>query len=324
MMLRSSSQPLDNHVRRWLYLCALFVGLMIVIGGITRLTGSGLSMTSWNPVTNLLPPLNQQEWQKEFEHYQQFPEYHSKKPTLDQFKVIYLIEYGHRLWGRLLGLMVFFPFLWFFCKRKLRPQELTRMPALFLLGLLQGFIGWWMVKSGLRDVPEVSHLRLGVHFSVALVIFAALIVMARDIKIKSLPCFFILSLFATMMAGSLVAGLKAGHIYNSFPLMNGEFFPDDALALKPFYHNLTHNPVLWQWGHRMLATLTLILAWRNFMIDKLSRPSLYVALAVTGQFTLGAVMLVLQTPLNLAIIHQAWGVFTLALALWMPAHEQTR
>ena len=313
-------------MRHWLYVCAGMVVLMILIGGITRLSGSGLSMTSWHPITGILPPLSHAQWLDAFAIYQQYPEYQlvNRAMSLAEFQLIYLVEYGHRMWGRLLGLVFLLPFLFFLTKNMLTKREYVLLSCTLALGALQAWVGWWMVQSGLIHEPQVSHLRLALHFSLALTILSLLLLTARPCtRPPAVLITLTLLVFITMVAGSFVAGLHGGTIYNTFPLMNGAFLPHDAFALTPLWLNLKENPVLWQWLHRMIATVTLLWAW--YGVWKLHHPLVVTtAIIVTLQWSLGVATVLLSAMPSLAIIHQAGGVAAFTLALWTMTHENHR
>ncbi|HEY0115474.1 MAG TPA: COX15/CtaA family protein, partial [Allosphingosinicella sp.] len=251
-------------IANWLLAVAGLVFVMIVVGGITRLTESGLSITRWDPVTGAIPPLNDADWQAAFDLYRQSPQYEqvNRGMTLADFKFIFFWEYVHRLLGRLIGLAFALPLLWFAWKRAIPKSYGWKLAALLVLGGLQGAIGWWMVASGLVDQPEVSHIRLAIHLLMALAIFGALIWVALDLRrLARLPvarpariglsAIWALSLLAVqMLFGAYVAGLEAGYAFNTWPLMGDELFPSATPWMEPWARNFVDNPIVVQFVHR--------------------------------------------------------------------------
>ncbi len=339
--MREETFPDPSEYRRgvglWLLTLAGMVFVMVVLGGLTRLTGSGLSMVQWQPLT-MLPPLTDQAWHESFARYQASPQYHlvNAGMTLAGFKGIFWLEYVHRLWGRLIGLVFLVPFLFFLAGRRITRREAPRLALLFLLGGAQGALGWFMVKSGLVDRPEVSHYRLAAHLVTALVIYGALLWSAFDFLRTPLPrqggaagwlrppLFGLLALVCTTIpAGALVAGLHAGLIYNTFPLMNGQLLPPEALNLSPLWRNALDNLALVQFDHRLLAVLT----WSasvGFWLWSRRRPlppqarlaTALVPLAATLQAGLGIATLLMVVPVPLAVAHQAGAFLLFGVVLW--------
>lgn len=321
---------LDQHNKRlcayWLFSVAGLVALMVVVGGVTRLTESGLSIVYWKPVTGILPPLTAAAWDAEFALYQTSPEYLivNEGMSLAQFKFIYWWEYGHRLLGRVIGLAFALPLILLAVTRRIPSGYAPRFVALLVLGGLQGALGWYMVQSGLRDVPEVSHYRLTAHLMLALIIFAALLWTGagllgfrREPNSGARPWAWCLlgMIFVQLILGGFVAGLEAGLIYNSWPLMDGGLAPQAWLDFSPWWQNLLDNPSMIQFLHRMMAYALLaaagVAAWR------LSVMPAYLLLAVLlGQAVLGVLTLVLHVPLLLGALHQFGGVLVLASGLW--------
>ena len=307
--------------------------VMIVIGGLTRLTGSGLSMVEWRPVTGWLPPFDLQDWQVLFESYQQSPEYLkiNRGMSLAEFKNIFWLEYIHRLWGRLIGLYFFLPFIVALRTPKLRTSYVPGLLGLWLLGGLQGVLGWYMVKSGLIDDPHVSPYRLTAHFMLAVVTFALTLIMALQARSKpsvySQPMTSLINIIAllsiTLFYGVLVAGHHAGLIYNTFPLMADQWMPQEIWFLDPWYLNLVANAATVQWVHRILASLTLvsifgyaIFNWSK-AITKPQRCGLVgMMIFVTLQFSLGLVTLLYHVPLWSALLHQACAILLLSASLF--------
>lgn len=319
----------------WLIVLAAMVFAMVVIGGLTRLTHSGLSMVEWQPLTGWFPPFSEAEWQRVFAAYQRFPEYQLKNQgmTLDEFKGIFWLEYFHRLWGRLLGVVFIVPFLFFLARgwidRKLAPKLL----GIAVLGGLQGVLGWYMVKSGLIDRPDVSHYRLTAHLLLAMAIYAAIVWLAMLLlspephpqPTRLSPWAKVITglIFITALWGGLVAGLDAGFAYNTFPLMDGAWFPPELLAMQPLWTNFFENIAGVQFAHRLLAVTT-FLAITGFWIATLTRPvaprarvaaSVLMAAGVL-QVALGIATLVQFVPVPLAAAHQAGAVVLLTAALW--------
>ena len=327
----------DIIIAAWLVVLIVMVFAMIVIGGITRLTHSGLSMVEWHPVTGWLPPIGEIAWLEVFDKYKLSPEFQkiNKNMELDGFKSIFWFEYLHRLWGRLIGLVFLIPFL-FFCiagwvSNKLAPKLLL----MFLFGSLQALLGWYMVKSGLVDRPDVSQYRLTAHFSLALIIIGIIEWVALGLifpkckaKKEKLPLglfstiIFVLA-FVTAMSGGFVAGLDAGFSYNTFPLINGSFLPSDLYQLSPFYLNLFEDVISVQFNHRLLAQtlfILVIILWyraRNADLSPRGRTAVNTLLVtVLVQVFLGITTLLYVIPTALAAFHQAGAVLVFMTALW--------
>ena len=319
----------------WLLFCCGMIFVMVVIGGITRLTLSGLSITEWEPVVGILPPLSPAAWATEFAKYQHIPQYRlvNYGMSLDQFKTIYLWEYSHRVWGRLIGFAYALPLLYFVLRRRLPRRLLTPLTGILLLGFLQGALGWYMVKSGLAARVEVSQYRLVAHLALALLIYAMTLWIALGI-LESPPrdapgaawrraAEAILGLVAmTILAGGFVAGLHAGLIYNTFPLMDGSFVPAGYAQLQPFLRNWFENIAAVQFDHRLLAMTTfaaVLLLWLAGWRIALPRPAriaLNALLAAAAlQFALGVATLLFVVPIPLAATHQAGAVLLLTAAI---------
>tara|TARA_R110002049_G_scaffold174702_4_gene341860 strand:- start:1177 stop:2217 length:1041 start_codon:yes stop_codon:yes gene_type:complete len=326
----------DRRVALWLLVCCALVFAMIVLGGVTRLTGSGLSMVHWKPVTGVLPPLDDAAWQDAFRAYQQSPEYQKVNAHMDvhDFKEIFWLEYLHRLLGRIIGIVFLVPFLIFAARGYIQRSEWPRYLAMFVLGGLQGVLGWWMVKSGLVDRPEVSQYRLTAHLVAALLIYAFMFWVALSLlyprKSDSRHAWFgkasaVTGMIAvTIISGGFVAGLKAGKVFNSFPMMGDYWIPPGVMALSPPWRNFFDNPALVQFDHRVLAISTfliIILSW--FALGKTKYPAraararhLLLAAAVL-QVSLGISTLLLHVPILLAASHQAVAVLLLSAALYL-------
>jgi heme a synthase len=313
--------------------------LMVVVGGITRLTLSGLSITEWKPVIGIVPPLSATDWVSEFAKYKQIPEYRAVHfaMTLDEFKTIYYWEYAHRLLGRMIGVAYAAPFLWLLARRRLPRQLVPPLAGILLLGCGQGALGWYMVESGLADRVEVSQYRLVAHLALALGIYAAILWVALGLvrgpgrpelrpgigpgwRRAAEAVLFLVAL--TIVAGGFVAGTRAGLIYNSFPLMDGRLLPAGYAQLQPFYLNWFENVAAVQFDHRALAVMTAIavlLVWGAGLraaLPKPARVALYLLLAVAAlQVMLGISTLLLAAPIPLAAAHQALAVLLLSAAL---------
>jgi len=324
-------------VAAWLLVLTGMVGVMVLLGGLTRLTGSGLSMVEWQPLT-LLPPLNEAAWQQAFAQYRASPQYQlvNAGMTLDGFRGIFWLEYIHRLWGRLIGAAFLLPFVVFVARGWITRRQIPRLALLFALGGLQGLLGWAMVKSGLAARPEVSHLRLAAHLLAALLIEGALLWTALDwlrsrrtggssLSRRLLALLGLVGL--TIGAGALVAGLHAGLIYNTVPLMGGRIIPVEAFDLSPLWRNAFDNIALVQFDHRLLAVLTwsaAVALWlwarRRVLPPRLRLAVGLVPLAASLQAGLGIATLLLVVPLPLAAAHQAGAFVLFSVVLWA-AHE---
>ncbi|MDZ3835859.1 MAG: COX15/CtaA family protein [Rhodospirillales bacterium] len=333
------SLPLERRYRAvgvWLFAVAAMVFVMVVIGGLTRLTESGLSMVEWRPVTGWLPPLSEAAWQDTFQAYRATPEYQKVNAgmSLDEFKGIFWLEYVHRLWGRLIGLAFAVPLVVFLARGWLDRRLAPRLVLLFVLGGLQGALGWFMVASGLVDRPDVSQYRLVAHFGAALLIYVALLWVALGLVVRTPPWNpsrglgrGILALGAlavvTMLSGGFVAGTDAGYAYNSFPLMDGQLVPDGLMSMSPAYLNFFENITTVQFTHRALAMTTLaavILFWllaRRRPMPRRARLAVHAVLAAAlAQVALGISTLVLVMPIALAALHQTVGVILLTTIVW--------
>lgn len=345
-----SSTPLEVEVRRrkliagWLFTMCGMVFFMVMLGGVTRLTNSGLSMADWRPVTGWLPPLNDTEWQQTFSLYQQTPEFREKNldMTVDEFRGIFWLEYLHRLWGRIIGIAFFVPFALFWVRGWLDREMKLKCLGLFVLGGLQGVLGWYMVKSGLVDEPAVSQYRLAAHLGLALVIYLAIFWVALGLTAPRLGHWregrrfagkagvLLAAVFLTVMSGAFVAGLDAGLIYNTFPLMHGAFVPADYLELSPAYLNVFENIAAVQFNHRWLAVsvfIAILSFWlwarRQELSGGAAKALRLVPLAATAQVCLGIATLVFVVPVPLAALHQAGAVVLLTTVLWF-LHECRR
>jgi cytochrome c oxidase assembly protein subunit 15 len=330
-------------VAGWLLVVAAIVGAMVLLGGATRLTHSGLSMVQWQPIMGILPPLNEIAWGQVFNLYKEYPEYQkiNQGMTLGEFKSIFYFEYAHRLLGRTVGLVFALPFFWFLVTGRLERRRRLPLAGLLLLGGLQGWIGWWMVKSGLVDHPDVSQYRLAVHLGLAFAILAGLIWLALDLSTKPargrpavgyhLAGLLVVIVFMQVLSGALVAGLDGGLVYNSFPMMNEYWLPPELSTLRPTWRNLFENPVTAQFDHRvgayLCAALVAGLWWRLWQAATGAAvcPSVRLALYLTTaalvlQLALGIATLLWGVPVPLAVLHQG-GALSLFSASLLLAHR---
>ncbi len=326
-------------IASWLFLVAAMIFLMVILGGVTRLTHSGLSMVEWRPLLGWLPPLSDAAWEAAFARYREFPEYQKLNPdmTLAGFKSIFWLEYLHRLWGRLIGLAFFLPFLWFVVRRRVGRGLAPRLAAIFVLGGLQGALGWFMVRSGLVDRPDVSHYRLAAHLGLAFAVYGYVLWVALGLvrpraaaaagagrgRVRRWTWAALALVSVTVISGALVAGLDAGFIYNTFPLMAGGLAPAEIFDLTPPLRNLVENPATVQFDHRVLAIVTLVVAaapwWaarRAGATPGARRACGALALAAAAQVALGISTLVLVVPVPLAAAHQAGALLLFSAAIW--------
>ncbi len=327
-------------VRLWLYGVALLVMAMIVVGGATRLTDSGLSITEWQPILGAIPPLSEAHWQEAFEKYKQIPEYHqvNKGMALQDFKFIYWWEWSHRFLGRFIGIAFALPLIVFWALRRLPAGLGYKLVSVLALGGLQGFIGWYMVKSGLVDRVDVSHYRLALHLGTAFVILGLLIWLARETlpsaaQVRSqtvgggaigIAWMLVGLIFLQVLLGALVAGLKAGLTYNTWPLMDGQFIPKGLLTLQPWYQNIFENVTTVQFNHRMVAyVIGGVAAWQVLQLRGVDDGGLVgsaavVLAAVAVQVGLGIWTLLSAKgaiPIGLGLAHQGVAAVVFALAV---------
>ncbi len=328
----------QRQIAAWLLLCCAMVFAMVVVGGVTRLTHSGLSIVEWQPIVGTLPPLNDAEWEQTFDKYKQTPEYRlvNNTMTLDGFKGIFWWEYFHRLLGRTIGLVFLLPLLYFIARKYVDRALAWRLAGIFVLGGLQGAMGWYMVKSGLVDNPRVSQLRLAAHLGLAFLIFAAMFWQALDLLWPRLAqpvaalqnaarkaSALAILIFIMALSGALVAGTRAGRVYNTFPKMNDHWIPPEIFELDPWYANFFNNLATVQFDHRMIAWLLTVIVplfcWltQRLPISNATRLSLNMLLTVLVlQITLGITTLLAAVPVALGAAHQAGALllFTTALA----------
>ena len=325
----------QRAVRAWLFSVAALIAIMVLVGGATRLTESGLSIVEWKPVTGALPPLDQAQWEQAFEAYRQIPQYRQLNAgmTLSEFKTIFWWEWSHRLLGRVIGVVYLLPFLYFLWRGGMGAELKRRLWLIFGLGALQGAVGWWMVASGLSERIEVSQYRLATHLVLALLIFAAVVWTLRrlserpslvvSLRLKITSAALLVLTFAQLYLGALVAGLRAGLIYNTWPDIDGAFIPSGARLWfeQPWWRNLFENTLTVQFEHRMTAYALLAIALLHALDAIVSRAgaaargALWLAAAVTLQALLGILTLINQVPLALALSHQAVAILVLTLAV---------
>jgi heme a synthase len=333
-----------RSLRIWLYSIAATTFAVMVVGGITRLTQSGLSIVDWQPIMGVIPPLNEAQWQEAFDRYRQFPEYQVLRQgmSMDEFKFIFFWEYLHRVVARLIGMVFLVPFVWFAVRRYFNREMAIRALALFGLGAMQGVMGWFMVSSGLVDRPSVSHFRLAAHLSLAFIIFGACIWLARQLRpdfsrvrvapdvLRSLRTGAVVVgvlLALQIVWGAFVAGLKAGFMYNTFPLMGGRLVPLDLLALDGTLVNFFHHSSAVQWLHRLLGTVltaAAVIVGVRALNERVDAPSRRLALSIMtlmlAQYGLGILTLVYRVPVSLGVAHQALAMVIFGFWVWWVHH----
>ncbi len=320
----------------WLIVVAALVVSMVILGGVTRLTNSGLSMVEWKPVTGWLPPIGEEAWNAEFDKYKAFPEYQkvNKGMSLDEFKGIFVFEYAHRVLGRIIGLAFFVPMVFFILARTVKARHIPRLIGLLILGGGQGVMGWVMVKSGLVDHPDVSHYRLTAHLSLACLIFMALLWTALDLlkneneistpsALKTMAHVVMWLVFIQILIGGFVAGLNAGFIYNEWPMMGDGFLPEEFMDLTPWYMNFMENIATIQFTHRIgayvvLAT-SLLVVWKIMKVGSLKQVKAARMLAATVilQILIGIWTLLAVVPVSLGALHQAGGLMVLGASVYL-------
>ncbi|UZE51955.1 COX15/CtaA family protein [Rhodopseudomonas sp. P2A-2r] len=327
-------------VRWWLIAVAALIALMVLVGGATRLTESGLSIVEWKPVTGALPPLTAEAWNAAFAAYQKIPQYRELNAgmSLDEFKTIFWWEWSHRLLGRVIGMVYLLPFLWFLWRGMLTAELKKRLWIIFGLGALQGGVGWWMVASGLTQRVEVSQYRLATHLVLALVIFAAIVWTLRRLtahaplqvisRLKTTSVVLLGLTFLQLYFGALVAGLRAGRVFNTWPEIDGALIPSAQRLFfeQPWWRNLFDNTLTVQFEHRMTAYLLLTVAVLHAVDAIRSRAgaavvngALWLAAAIAVQAVLGILTLLHQVPIDLALSHQAVAIVVLTLAVFQVA-----
>ncbi len=355
MSTKSSSRP----VRLWLWSVAALIFITVIVGGATRLTESGLSIVEWKPVTGMVPPLSQQEWEAEFTKYKVIPQYQivNKGMSLADFKTIFWWEWVHRLLGRLIGFAFLLPFLWFLWRGAIEPGMRVGLATIFALGAFQGAVGWWMVASGLADRVRVSHERLAFHLTLACVIYAAVVwtasrigparigpapaavpgaVRARlhsavqssgqaPLRLRVSAYALVVLILIQFYLGAIVAGLRAGLIYNTWPLIDGSFIPRsaDLFFASPWWINFLENTLTAQFTHRMVGYALLVLALLHLIdVARIKTRgagtlgwAVTLVLAMLGQITLGIYTLILHVPIEIALLHQGGALVVLTIAV---------
>ena len=334
-------QRIDGFARAWLWCIAFLVFAMVMVGGTTRLTDSGLSITEWQLVLGVVPPLGEADWAAAFEKYKAIPEFAIVNPsmTLSEFKYIYWWEWSHRFLGRIIGFAFFVPFAVLIVMRGLEGRTIVKLAVLLTLGALQGALGWYMVKSGLVTQVDVSQYRLAAHLFLAAVIYAGLVWTALGIGIPPRPLSRPLAMVAVVLvglvllqigAGGFVAGLDAGLSHNTFPLMDGKWIPDGLLIMTPWWANAFENALTVQFNHRMLAYGIFAAALLNAVAMTVSRQkgareisAWAVVFGVMVQMVLGVLALIANVPFHLALVHQA-SAFVLLTAAVIHLHLTAR
>lgn len=334
------SRIMQKPIAIWLLICCALVFAMVVVGGVTRLTDSGLSIVEWQPIVGTMPPITQADWDVLLEKYRATPQYQqvNKGMSVDEFKSIFWWEYFHRVLGRLIGLVFFVPFVYFLIRKQINRSLGIKLTGIFILGGLQGFMGWYMVMSGLVNDPHVSQYRLTAHLGLAFVIFATMLWVALGVlspvsaeagndKLVRLRRFaYGLSslIFIMVLSGGFVAGIRAGLTYNTFPLMNGYLIPPDLFVLEPWYRNFFDNMTTVQFDHRLIAWILAFLVplfWYQSRQVKLSATTRLACnlflLMLAIQISLGIATLLYVVPIPLAASHQGGAVLLFAASLWV-------
>ena len=336
MQFTALNQNFKNSIMLWLITLTIMVFLIIIIGGLTRLTDSGLSMVDWQPILGTIPPLNNNQWMDVFNDYKLTPEflYVNKNMTLDEFKYIFWWEWFHRFFARLIGIVFIIPFIYFLIKKNLNSFFYKRFSIIFSLGLFQAVVGWWMVKSGLSDDPFVSPYRLTFHLTNAVIIYALLLwtsveyyhlKSANFISIRSKNILILISIilvFVTILSGGFMAGSHAGQSFNTYPLMNGKIIPDDIYLEDLGFLNMFENTVTINFNHRWIATITFIYTFSFFsylifkkVINLSNQIIISVLLILTLQFLLGIMALLSNVSIYYGSLHQTNSIALLSILL---------
>ena len=320
------SQEAAPQIRLWLYAIAFFVFCIVIVGGATRLTDSGLSITEWQPLLGVVPPMSEVDWLAAFEKYKLIPQYKVQNAgmSLDDFKFIYWWEWFHRFWARFIAVALALPLIYFTLTRKIESKLWPRLLALLVLGGAQGALGWYMVSSGLIDRVHVSQYRLAAHLTLAAFIYAAIFWVAKGVgRLRHYPLslddwfavFLVALILLQIAAGGFVAGLDAGQGYSTWPKMDGQWIPAGLLEMVPAWRNFFENAMTVQFDHRSLAYLilaaTIVHAWRSFALS-----AMILAYAVFTQACLGVLTLLLHVQLAIALVHQAGAMIVLVTAIW--------
>jgi len=334
-----AQQDSNRAIAIWLFVVAALIFSMVVLGGVTRLTRSGLSMVEWEPIMGVVPPITEAQWQETFDKYKQFPEYQkiNKGMSVHEFKSIFWFEYSHRLLGRVIGLAFLIPFIFFVVRKQIKKQDVPKYLFMFVLGGLQGLLGWYMVKSGLVNRPHVSQYRLTAHLVAAIGIYSyilwvawGLIVPKQDAEatrlrsVRNLGIVLAGLIVLMIISGGFVAGTKAGLAYNTFPTMNGYWIPDGMYALQPWWLNWFENATTIQFNHRMIAWVLMLAVpafWfhaRRQAPDQATQIALHLLLVMfVIQATLGITTLLHAVPVGLGAAHQAGALLLLSTVLYV-------
>jgi cytochrome c oxidase assembly protein subunit 15 len=327
----------DRQVASWLLLCAVVILGMIVLGGVTRLTNSGLSMVEWKPLMGIVPPLSEQAWQETFDKYRLFPEYQkvNRGMSLEDFKSIFMFEYLHRVLGRLIGLLFFLPLVYFAVRGRIRQGLLPKLILLFFLGGCQGLLGWYMVKSGLVDNPRVSQYRLTAHLGLAVAIYAYMLWLAFDLLFRGRAVtgpgpfagtsrLLVGLVYLMILSGGLVAGIRAGFAYSTWPLMGDTFIPRGLYGGTPAWLDMFEDITTVQFNHRMFAYLLVVvigvfatLVYRSGVGGRARLAVNFLLAALVVQVVLGISTLLLHVPVALAAAHQLGAMLLLTASLYV-------
>ena len=332
--MATPAQSSRRAVAFWLLGCCALVLVMVVVGGITRLTHSGLSIVEWQPIVGVIPPMNDTQWGEAFAKYQQTPEFleHNPDMTVEGFKGIFWWEYIHRLLGRFIGVVFLVPFIYFLARGRLEPEVAWALGGIFVLGAVQGALGWFMVQSGLVDTPRVSSVRLAAHLGLAFLIYGAMFWVALDLLFRErVPGSdgmrgraggMVALVLLMALSGALVAGIHAGQAYNTWPLMDGKLIPDEILVIEPWYANIAYNMATVQFIHRGLAFIVALMAIGLWFDVRREPPnprarhwSTVLLLVAMAQVALGIGTLLLAVPINLAVLHQAGAIAVFSCAI---------
>ena len=335
-MTLTEQNQYDRQVATWLLFCAAVILGMIVLGGVTRLTNSGLSMVEWRPLMGIVPPLSEQAWQETFDKYRLFPEYQkvNRGMSLEDFKSIFMFEYLHRVLGRLIGLLFFLPLVYFAVRGRIRQGLLPKLVLLFFLGGCQGLLGWYMVKSGLVDNPRVSQYRLTAHLGLAVAIYAYMLWLAFDLLFRGSKATgarpfagasraLVGLVYLMILSGGLVAGIRAGFAYSTWPLMGDSFIPRGLYAGTPAWLDMFEDITTVQFNHRMFAYLLVViigvfatLVYRRGVGGRARLAVTLLLAALAIQVVLGISTLLLHVPVALAAAHQGGAMVLLTAALY--------
>lgn len=319
------TRPVPLAVSLWLWAVAVMIFAMVIVGGATRLTDSGLSITEWQPLLGAIPPLNEADWVLAFDKYKLIPEYQvqNRWMSVEDFKFIYWWEWSHRFLGRAIGVVFFLPFLYFVVTKAIPRRLWPRLALIFVLGGAQGALGWFMVASGLSERTDVSQYRLAAHLTLAVALFAGVVWTALGVNARRqwltttdnvMALLLIPLILKQVAAGGFVAGLDAGFASNTWPLMNGQWIPDGLFASQPYWRNVFENALTVQFNHRLLAYVLLV--YVLVMVVRSPRTGWVVAVAAMAQAMLGIMTVVMAVPLHVALTHQGGALVLLALALW--------